>query len=450
LQKNWSSAERYLKQASALDPHDIAPLVVLGDAYATQGKAAECARAFMAARAVADVVMVHEHEGMALLTLANPQQAEERFRRVLELDSAHARAKTWLARALLLQDRVNDAAPLLEAERKRDAHNHEAFGASAALEIKRGARQLAMDYLRHAYGLRADRNDYAMGLVALLKEHGYLDEALVVLRSVLAREPENLWALNSMAYLLVPLGRSEEALGIITKILADHPDNPSLQHLRNAITGNATDAPDDSYVQLLFDEYADKFDHHLVNLLSYQTPQVMADLITRTLAAQGMRAQELSLLDLGCGTGLSGEVLAAMTRHRVGVDLSPKMLEKAAQKNVYQALHAENIVEFLHRDDASYDLITAMDVLVYIGNLKPLFEAVPQRLSATGILAISVENGDDAAPFTLRSSGRYAHAAPYVESLASAVNLKLLAKESTILRKEGRNDMQGYLYVFGV
>ena len=85
------------------------------------------------------------------------------------------------------------------------------------------------------------------------------------------------------------------------------------------------------YISALFDEYADKFDHHLVEHLKYQTPQLLMQQL-RALNILVIPDQSQSILDLGCGTGIMGKMLKPFAQKLIGVDLSEKMLEQAQAK----------------------------------------------------------------------------------------------------------------------
>ena len=52
-------------------------------------------------------------------------------------------------------------------------------------------------------------------------------------------------------------------------------------------------------------------------------------------------------LDLGCGTGLSGEPFKGLSRRLVGVDVSSGMLEQAKRKDIYSVLECEDVFAFL-------------------------------------------------------------------------------------------------------
>lgn len=64
-----------------------------------------------------------------------------------------------------------------------------------------------------------------------------------------------------------------------------------------------------------------------------------------------------------------------------GVDLSSRMVEKAAEREIYDALHCSDLVAFLRRQEtASCDLLVATDVVMYLplgsSGMKPFGVAV--------------------------------------------------------------------------
>ncbi|NEU35571.1 methyltransferase, partial [bacterium LRH843] len=74
--------------------------------------------------------------------------------------------------------------------------------------------------------------------------------------------------------------------------------------------------------------------------------------------------------DAGCGTGLCGPLLAPYCQRLDGVDLSPKMLEKAKSKQLYDRLSKAELTAFLNNAPDMYDVIIAADVLCYFGDLS--------------------------------------------------------------------------------
>ena len=97
-----------------------------------------------------------------------------------------------------------------------------------------------------------------------------------------------------------------------------------------------------------YDDWAETYDSQFVKDMDYVLPE-------RVAAAFAKAAPEGPVLDVGAGTGLVGETLA-----RLGVgpvdrtDISPGMLEAAAQKSVYARLFAGDLLGRLPCDDGAY------------------------------------------------------------------------------------------------
>ena len=90
------------------------------------------------------------------------------------------------------------------------------------------------------------------------------------------------------------------------------------------------------------------------------------------------------MLDLGCGTGLSGEAFRPLVDWMEGVDLSPGMIEQARRKNLYDRLDAGDLTESLDahlRADARFNLIVAADVFVYCADLTLIAALVADVLA---------------------------------------------------------------------
>nr|WP_272213162.1 methyltransferase domain-containing protein [Marinicella sp. W31]MDC2879110.1 methyltransferase domain-containing protein [Marinicella sp. W31] len=92
--------------------------------------------------------------------------------------------------------------------------------------------------------------------------------------------------------------------------------------------------PPGRYVEALFDSYAEHFDAALTERLDYRAPQQLASLL---LESEGGARYGLAV-DLGCGTGLSGEAFYQYAERLEGFDLSQNMLQKAEQKGFYAVL----------------------------------------------------------------------------------------------------------------
>lgn len=184
-----------------------------------------------------------------------------------------------------------------------------------------------------------------------------------------------------------------------------------------------------AFVELLFDQYAPRFETSLRDKLDYRGPEAIMD----GLDAAGFRHAALAL-DLGCGTGLMAEVL----RHRCdwlgGVDISAGMLAEAQARGQYDWLDKCDIGTMELGPDR-YDLIIAADVFVYVGALERIVAWCAGSLQPGGRLAFTVEEGEDA-PCILRESRRFAHSESYLRSLLSDAGFESCAVTRCVLRKD--------------
>ena len=167
-------------------------------------------------------------------------------------------------------------------------------------------------------------------------------------------------------HLLYRLNRIDEALEFYHRWQSACPHDPVPQHMLAAMGGAERPArASDGYVRATFDDFAESFDQNLGDL-KYAAPQLLYAAVASSMAPG---AAELQVLDLGCGTGLCGPLLRPIARHLVGVDLSPKMLAKAAGRGVYDQLNCAELTRWLASCSQRFDLVVAADVLCYFGDL---------------------------------------------------------------------------------
>ncbi|MEQ1931250.1 MAG: methyltransferase [Parvularculaceae bacterium] len=188
-----------------------------------------------------------------------------------------------------------------------------------------------------------------------------------------------------------------------------------------------------AYIAALFDAYADEFDAALVARLDYRGPELIA------AALEPERRRFARTLDLGCGTGLCGAALRAHSDRLEGVDLSVRMIAKARERGVYDALECASIEDRLSRDDGPFDLIAAADVFSYFGDLAPTLRAIARRLTPPGLLtpgglcAFTVEAGDGE-NWTIAESLRFVHSEAYVRRAVAQSGLAIVSLTAAPLR----------------
>lgn len=268
------------------------------------------------------------------------------------------------------------------------------------------------------------------------------DEALAALDRALALDPSLAEAWSQRGSVLRDAGQHAEAARCFEQALA-HGGDETLHrfYLASVKAGEATPAqPPRAYVQALFDEYADDFQHHLIHQLKYQAHETLL----APLRVGGRRYP--LVLDLGCGTGLCGQLIRPHADAVDGVDLAQAMVEQARASGAYRRVARGELLDFLrsHREPA--DLVIAADVFIYVGALDEVFAAVRERLSPSGCFAFSVELAAGAEELQLRPSLRYAHSQAYVERLAQVHGLQVRQTWQAPLREDQQKPVMG-LYV---
>jgi predicted TPR repeat methyltransferase len=274
---------------------------------------------------------------------------------------------------------------------------------------------------------------------------GDLSAAAELFEQTLERAPNWAAAWFSLGEAREKLGDLDAAARAFRETLAADPADAQGARGRLALIGRgeASGALSPAYVARLFDDYAWRFDKHLIKNLGYRAPALIVEALNT--AASGRRFA--SALDLGCGTGLMGEALQGRLDHLTGVDLSALMVAKARDRNVYDELLIGEAVAPMRERPNAFDLITAADVFVYIGDLAPLFAAVVTSLASDGLFAFSVETfeGDG---FQLEPTMRFAHSRAYIEAIAREAGMRPLLIQSASTRRESGADAPGLICVF--
>lgn len=178
--------------------------------------------------------------------------------------------------------------------------------------------------------------------------------------------------------------------------------------------GTLPEKAPDAYVETLFNQCADAFDSMLVDQLGYAVPMVLREKLAAVAPGPYRR-----LLDLGCGTGLTGTSLSDMADELTGVDLAEGMLDQADERGVYADLYVGEVVTFLEgAEDAPWDLVTATDVLPYLGALEAFFAGAARCVAPGGVLAFSTETLPEMTrDYMIGPAHRFAHAEPYLRRL---------------------------------
>jgi len=277
---------------------------------------------------------------------------------------------------------------------------------------------------------------------------GLLDLAFESYRKALRADPGLAQACLNLGRLAGTRGEHALAAECFKSGLEYHPGDPTFEHLVAAAAGRSTARAPAGYVTTLFDGVARGFERHLLQELEYQVPEALAKRVRPSLEALRGAATHPRVVDLGCGTGLVGMALASSGAEIIGVDLSVRMLDIAAQRGVYAKLENGELIDVLARlPEGSAHAVLAADVFIYIGDLDAVFASVARVLAPGGLFAFSVERLDHG-DYQLQATGRYAQSPAYLRALAAKYALEERSLEHTQIRREGRGHAEGWVALF--
>jgi predicted TPR repeat methyltransferase len=344
----------------------------------------------------------HSNLGIVLQATGDLEGAILAFRRAIELEPAHANAHANLGVLLRAFERFDEA----EAS------------------------------YRTAIELNPTNPNVYCNLAILLDQTGRTAEALTAYCKALTLKPSHPEARRCLALAYSVIGECEKAIEICEEWVKDEPDNPRARHALAAYSGR--DVPlraPDAYVRNVFDSFAESFEAKLTRL-DYRAPA----LVVEALRAAGVTADgTLDVLDVGCGTGLCGPLLAPYARQLVGVDLSSGMLVLAREKQVYHDLVHGELTAYLQSLREAFDVIVTADTLVYFGALEDVVAAAARALRPGGIFVFTVEEAIDqaSADYSLQPHGRYTHRSDYVERLLLEAGLDPAIARAELRKESG-------------
>jgi predicted TPR repeat methyltransferase len=288
--------------------------------------------------------------------------------------------------------------------------------------------------------------DRRYGHALSLAERGDDAAAADLLAQALELSPRFASAWFRLGEVRARLGERDAAIAAFREALAADPADRlgAALHLARLGAGDAASAMSPDYVRALFDQYAPRFDDALANL-AYSAPSFLRDSVEAV--CDGAMPRFGTMLDLGCGTGLAGVRFRPHVDWLIGVDLSPRMIEEARARGLYDRLAVGDIAAFLReQEEGAFHLVVAADVFVYLADLAPVCAAVARVLALGGLFAFSVETYEGAGVI-LGEKLRYAHGEGHVRDALGRAGLLVRQMTNVSTRTENNAPVPGLLVV---
>jgi len=269
------------------------------------------------------------------------------------------------------------------------------------------------------------------------------DKAIAIYENVLKKNGDHQAALSNIAFLFHRKENYLRSAEYFSRLITLNPQHHAARHMLASLNEESPDSAPAHYIEQVFDGYSERYDNSLVDDLQYSVPLKMRYCFENYFSEK--TAGNIAL-DLGCGTGLGGEAFHDICTTLDGIDISKKMLNKAAQKNIYSTLSACEINDFLLSSNKRYNLILSTDVFIYLGDLAKTFALIHEIAQKDCLFCFSTELLEDHSTFALRKSGRFAHSKEYISTICNKAGWQILESEAINLRKEKDEWIKGMLY----
>jgi predicted TPR repeat methyltransferase len=440
------------------------------------GQVPRAAETLLAAVTIAPLEALYwGNYGVVLNALGQREKAVAMFNKSLALDTDQFQVWLNLANTLVPLGLKDAAAEAFENAARDKNIAAEAFNSLGLLQMSEQRYALAAENFKKAIDVDGGNallhanwgaasfqaGDVATAATAYVKaaemapeETGYNDNALflAMLAGVANGKAESAIAtyakpLEDDAILISALrrglaffnafNRPDAARALVKEWLDYYPDDPEAHYAKAIILGRKLTHAPHPYIVQHFDELAERYDDAFLANLQYQVPHQIQDVLTHHLDT-GWKGD---IVDVGCGRGVMAPVLKPFAKTLTGVDLSPRMIEFANKRGLYDKLIVDDFIPYLEAHADQCDLITAASVLLYIGNLQSVFAAANTALRSGGLFIFDIESSNEA-KYELQANGHFSHAEVYIETLAKPY-FEVIEFDQLNLRQEGGKPVRG-------
>ena len=345
----------------------------------------------------------------------------------------------------------------------------------------------AMNYFNRALALQPDVVDILVNKGLVLQSTGHIDDAIAIFQHATQQAPDvaQYWYILAMAWLgkseLTPaiqcleksfeldpsnieagrqlaqalrhVGRTDECEVVCKKILSVDPQNAEALFFQDAFSKQKNNEkleriPAEVTRQMYKGlDIGKKFDVSLKHSLDYRAPEVLEEAVRKAIG-HDEAVNKIDILELGCGSGLCGSRFVDIANSLIGTDISPDMLEAAKEKQTYTELYAADLIDVLENYNATMDLVIAMDVLCYFGDLTHIFQRCHDVLAEKGIFAFSTVKPKTSALWELQVQGHFVHSLEHLRQVGEKAGFKPIFIKEMPLRRELNEDQYGYVCLY--
>lgn len=446
------AAEQALRESLRLDPRNLQALANLGTALAEQKRYDEAVDTLL------QVLTLNPGHRPARIGLINAlthlhryTEAEAQCKQLIARDQNDAEVLTLLGNIHRMKGELGPALARFEKALSADPGSVSAHMNKGLVLRATGDNNAAIKSFSRASQLAPENPAvwFIKGMTRIANND--LEQAAKDLEEAFRLNPHDINAGGQLASVYRHLRRIPESVEVSRRILAVDPENVRAkfyikafekQEAGQAVPRIPREVAEATYSQA---DVGKNFEASLKGGLEYKAPDVLNDAVRSICDQQGAG---LDILEIGCGTGLCGSRFSDIARTLVGTDLSSSMLDVARAKNAYTSLYVADLADVLSGNPDSFDLVIAMDVLCYFGDLTEIFRKCHNTLRAHGVFALSVEKPDDDELWLLHPYGHFVHSLRHLRHAAGAAGFEEVFVKEMVLRREALEQRTGYVCLY--
>jgi predicted TPR repeat methyltransferase len=380
--------------------------------------------------------------GLMAEKAGNIPKAFDGLRRAVTLAPEWAPGQLEFALLHARQNQLREAVEL--AEKLALTHPNDLVVLAGVVDIahRAGHLDMAVRHLRRGLVLVPGDVQLRRLLARDLGDQGNHGEALETWGALIDENPQDAESRLGRVKACIAAGKPAQAVADTTALMELAPGDSVVAYYTAIAHGVTPQHQPPELHRAMFDSLASLYDQHMVAGLKYKLPKIAAEKILARYPDK-----HLNVLDLGCGTGLLGVCLGRLDGFLIGVDISMKMIEQAARHNVYDRFHNANLLDAL-RDtpDSTYEVVAALDVFIYAGDLTDTVPDAFRLIVPHGDLLFSCEAAPEDGPdLVLQANGRYAHKRNHAMAVCREAGFTSVEIEDLVLRYEGDQPVQGFL-----
>ncbi len=272
-----------------------------------------------------------------------------------------------------------------------------------------------------------------------MADGGKMRDAILRLKLALWFAPNHPRALYLLGCCYIAEGDKVKAAAALKTLVAMEPDNENATFMLATLDPASVHA--DRYPTTMpYDIAQDYFNNNaseyeaLQQEMGYRGHQfpdgTLWDLLDR-------RRTNYQVLELGCGTGLCGVLLAEHAEELVGVDFCKSMLDTASAKRrpdgrrVYTETFLQDIRHYaIDAREARFDAAVAAHVFNYVGEIGMVFDGVIRSLKPGGYFIFQVDRfALDGRYGLVPDRGQFGHSDGYIRHHLQRCGFQLLAND---------------------